>query len=108
MVERITRIAASDVHLEVVPGEARQEVMVPFTDIHEIQLQPKERLKYRTILMFGAPGSGKGTHGKILGTIPGFLSLQLRRRFPQPAAPTSRWERCLSITPAAASWCRMS
>lgn len=22
--------------------------------------------------MFGAPGSGKGTHGKILGTIPGF------------------------------------
>jgi len=29
-------------------------------------------LKYRTILMFGAPGSGKGTHGKILGTIPGF------------------------------------
>jgi adenylate kinase len=29
-------------------------------------------LKYRTILMFGAPGSGKGTHGKILGAIPGF------------------------------------
>lgn len=30
-------------------------------------------MKYRTILMFGAPGSGKGTHGKILGTIPGFF-----------------------------------
>jgi adenylate kinase len=30
-------------------------------------------LKYRTILMFGAPGSGKGTHGKILGAIPGFF-----------------------------------
>ncbi|HTR43900.1 MAG TPA: nucleoside monophosphate kinase [Pseudomonadales bacterium] len=29
-------------------------------------------MKYRTILMFGAPGSGKGTHGRILGTIPGF------------------------------------
>ncbi|MGH8024144.1 MAG: adenylate kinase family protein, partial [Limisphaerales bacterium] len=29
-------------------------------------------MKYRTILMFGAPGSGKGTHGKILGSIPGF------------------------------------
>jgi adenylate kinase len=29
-------------------------------------------MKYRTILMFGAPGSGKGTHGKILGAIPGF------------------------------------
>jgi adenylate kinase len=30
-------------------------------------------LKYRTILMFGAPGSGKGTHGKILGSIPGYV-----------------------------------
>jgi adenylate kinase len=26
---------------------------------------------YRTILLLGAPGSGKGTQGKILGTIPG-------------------------------------
>jgi adenylate kinase len=30
-------------------------------------------MKYRTILMFGAPGSGKGTHGRALGTIPGFF-----------------------------------
>jgi adenylate kinase len=30
-------------------------------------------LKYRTILMFGAPGTGKGTHGKILGAVPGFI-----------------------------------
>jgi adenylate kinase len=28
--------------------------------------------RYRTILLFGAPGSGKGTQGKIIGTIPGF------------------------------------
>jgi adenylate kinase len=28
--------------------------------------------RYRTILIFGAPGSGKGTQGKILGKIPGF------------------------------------
>lgn len=27
-------------------------------------------MKYRTFLLFGAPGSGKGTQGKILGTIP--------------------------------------
>ena len=40
-VERITRIAASDIHLEVMLGEVRQEVMVPFTDIQEIQLKPK-------------------------------------------------------------------
>ncbi len=42
VVERITRIASSDVHLEVVIGEVRQEVMVPFTDIQEIQLKPRE------------------------------------------------------------------
>jgi adenylate kinase len=27
-------------------------------------------MSYRTILLFGAPGAGKGTQGKILGTIP--------------------------------------
>jgi len=30
-------------------------------------------VKYRTILMFGAPGSGKGTHGRALGAIPNFF-----------------------------------
>jgi adenylate kinase len=30
-------------------------------------------MKYRTILMFGAPGSGKGTHGRNLGVIPGYF-----------------------------------
>ena len=30
-------------------------------------------MKYRTILLFGAPGSGKGTQGKILGAIPDFF-----------------------------------
>ena len=30
-------------------------------------------MKYRTILMLGAPGSGKGTHGRALGAIPGFF-----------------------------------
>ena len=29
-------------------------------------------MRYRSILLFGAPGSGKGTQGKILGGIPGF------------------------------------
>ena len=29
--------------------------------------------RYRTILLFGAPGSGKGTMGKALGAIPGFV-----------------------------------
>lgn len=31
--------------------------------------------RYKTILLFGAPGTGKGTQGKILGAIPGFFHL---------------------------------
>src|SRR4030088_1645918 len=30
-------------------------------------------MKHRTFILFGAPGSGKGTQGKTLGTIPRFL-----------------------------------
>ncbi len=30
---------------------------------------------YNTVLLFGAPGAGKGTQGKILGQIPGFFHL---------------------------------
>ncbi len=30
---------------------------------------------YQTVLLFGAPGAGKGTQGKILGSIPGFYHL---------------------------------
>jgi adenylate kinase len=32
----------------------------------------QQQQRYKTILLFGAPGSGKGTQGKIIGTIPGF------------------------------------
>lgn len=31
--------------------------------------------KYRTILLFGEPGCGKGTQGKVLGDLPGFCHL---------------------------------
>src|SRR3954452_20076641 len=34
--------------------------------------QRRDPRRYRTILLFGAPGSGKGTMGKALGVIPGF------------------------------------
>jgi adenylate kinase len=30
-------------------------------------------MNYRTVLLFGAPGAGKGTQGKILGAIPNFF-----------------------------------
>ena len=30
-------------------------------------------MKYRTVLLFGAPGSGKGTQGRILGQVPDFF-----------------------------------
>jgi adenylate kinase len=32
-------------------------------------------VRYKTILLFGAPGAGKGTQGKILGKVPGFFHL---------------------------------
>lgn len=31
--------------------------------------------RYQTILLFGAPGAGKGTQGNILGKVPGFYHL---------------------------------
>jgi adenylate kinase len=33
--------------------------------------------RYRSILLFGAPGVGKGTQGKILGSVPGFFHLSV-------------------------------
>ena len=38
--------------------------------------------RYRTLLIFGAPGSGKGTQGKAIGSVPRFFPLRLRRRVP--------------------------
>ncbi|HUA68958.1 MAG TPA: hypothetical protein VMA13_10480 [Candidatus Saccharimonadales bacterium] len=40
--QRITRIATNEAHFEVLQGAARQEVMVPFADIQEIQLKHKD------------------------------------------------------------------
>jgi adenylate kinase len=38
-------------------------------------------MRLRTILLFGAPGSGKGTQGKIPGSIPGFWHFPCRDVF---------------------------
>jgi len=36
---------------------------------------------YQTVLLFGAPGSGKGTWGKVLGMIPGFYHVSTGEMF---------------------------
>ena len=41
VVERITRISTNEMHIEVGQGAVKQEIMVPFAEIVEIQLKPK-------------------------------------------------------------------
>ena len=33
--------------------------------------------RYKSVLLFGPPGAGKGTQGKILGSVPGFFHLSV-------------------------------
>jgi hypothetical protein len=40
--QRISRIAANDLHLQVQRGHASEEVLIPFQDIQEIQLKHKD------------------------------------------------------------------
>jgi hypothetical protein len=39
--QRITRIAANDLHLQVMRGHASEEVMIPFQEVQEVQLKHK-------------------------------------------------------------------
>jgi hypothetical protein len=41
VVERITRIATNEMHVEVAGGSGKQEVMVPFAEVVEVQLKSK-------------------------------------------------------------------
>jgi hypothetical protein len=40
IVQRITRITANEMHIEAVMGGGKQEVMVPFAEVVEVQLKP--------------------------------------------------------------------
>jgi len=40
-VERITRIATNEMHVEIVSGAGKQEVMVPFAEVVEVQLKSR-------------------------------------------------------------------
>jgi len=42
IVQRITRIATNEAYFEVLQGAGRQEMMVPFADIQEIQIKHKD------------------------------------------------------------------
>jgi len=45
VVERISRIATNDMHVEIPKGAGKQEVMVSFAEIVEVQLKPKDAPK---------------------------------------------------------------
>jgi hypothetical protein len=42
IVERISRISANDLHAQVRKGHATEEVMIPFTEVQEVQLKHKD------------------------------------------------------------------
>jgi len=42
VVERITRISTNEMHVEVAQGAGKQELLVPFAEIVEVQLKPKD------------------------------------------------------------------
>jgi adenylate kinase len=42
---------------------------------------PAKSAAYNTVLLFGPPGSGKGTWGKILGKVPGFYHFSTGEMF---------------------------
>jgi hypothetical protein len=82
--ERISRIAANEVHFEVLRGDSRQEVMVPFAEIQEIQLKHKKHEIYNPVDVRRARfRQGHAWQGARSHT--GLFSLRLRRRVPQPA-----------------------
>jgi adenylate kinase len=58
-------IATAPAHAPVAPPRPLDELFAT--------APADEPRRYRTILLFGAPGSGKGTVGKALGAIPGFV-----------------------------------
>jgi hypothetical protein len=41
VVERITRIATNEMHVDVGLSAVKNEIMVPFAEIVEVQLKPK-------------------------------------------------------------------
>src|SRR5258705_7098259 len=55
------------------PCNCRRHSALAPSEAATFSYPPWLMMKYRTFLIFGAPGSGKGTQGKILGAIPRFF-----------------------------------
>ena len=60
--------------------------------------------RYKCILLVGAPGAGKGTQGKILGSIPGFYHLACGDVFRSLDLTSSLGKKFMEYS----SWCRMN
>ncbi len=55
-------------------------------DCNEVRIMAVGSKKYRTILLFGMPGSGKGTQGSILGQLPALVHIscgEIFRKLPK-------------------------
>ena len=63
--------------------------------------------RYRTHVLFGMPGSGKGTQGAVLGQLPDLIHIsmgEIFRKIPKSGASAAR----LNSIPPRAGWFPMS
>lgn len=67
--------------------DSRQGLRLPTAPLLDgVKLMAADERKYRTILLFGMPGSGKGTQGAVLGQLPDLVHVScgdVFRRLPK-------------------------
>jgi adenylate kinase len=69
----------------VLKSAASPTVIGPFASLERIKIV-EERHRYRSIILFGMPGSGKGTQGAVLGQLPDWVHISMGdvfRRIPR-------------------------
>ena len=69
---RETALAARAIH----NSAAVSPVFGPFHSSQRNQIV-EERHRYRSIILFGMPGSGKGTQGAVLGQLPDWIHISM-------------------------------
>src|SRR5262249_37922703 len=60
----------------VLSSAASSTVIRPFASLERIKIM-EERHRYRSIILFGMPGSGKGTQGAVLGQLPDLVHISM-------------------------------